>query len=291
LFLRNLQSARPDVEAFPNFDENLRAALRRETELLFQAVVREDRSVVDLLTADFTFLNERLAQHYGVPGVYGSHFRRVTDVGDERRGLLGHGSVLTVTSYPNRTSPVLRGKWIMENVLGTPPPSPPADVPALEENEPGKNPRSVRERLAEHRGNPVCASCHDIMDPIGLALENFDAVGRWRTREPGGDVDATGNLANGTVVSGPASLRAAVLTKPERFVAVVTEKLMTYGLGRGLEYFDMPTVREIVRNAEDDEYRFSSIVRGIASSDAFRMKQVQAPEPEPVLDATAASRN
>jgi hypothetical protein len=291
LFLRNLQSARPDVATFPNFDENLRRALRRETELLFESIVREDRSVVDLLDADYTFLNERLAQHYGIPGVYGSHFRRVDGLAEERRGLLGQGSILTVTSYPNRTSPVLRGKWIMENILGTPPPAPPPNVPALEENEPGQQERSVRERLAQHRENPVCASCHDVLDPLGLVLENFDAVGQWRVREPGGEVDATGQLADGTHVTGVVELRDAILRKPERFVTVVTEKLMTYALGRGLDYFDMPRVREIVAESEADDYRFSSLVLGVATSDAFVKKQVQPDDGSGLVEATTASRD
>ena len=287
LFLRNLQSARPDVATFPDFDENLRRALRRETELLFESIVREDRNVVDLLDADYTFLNERLAQHYEIPGIYGSHFRRVDGLSDERRGLLGQGSILTVTSYPNRTSPVLRGKWVMENILGTPPPPPLPNVPALEENEAGEAPRRVRERLALHRENPVCASCHDVLDPLGLALENFDAVGRWRTREPGGEIDASGQLADGTVVSGVVELREALLEKPERFVKVMTEKLMTYALGRGVEYFDMPTVRQIVADAADDDYRFSALILGIATSDQFRMKQIQAPEEPVTLEQVA----
>jgi hypothetical protein len=280
LFLRNLQSARPDVATFPNFDENLRRALREETELLFESIVREDRSVVDLLDADYTFLNERLAQHYGIPGIYGSHFRRVEGVPEERRGLLGHGSVLTITSLPNRTSPVIRGKWVLENILGTPPPPPLPNVPALDENEPGRAARSVRERLAQHRENPVCASCHDVLDPIGLALENYDAVGQWRVREPGGEVDARGQLADGTEVDGVVELREAILRNPERFVSVVTQKLMTYALGRGVEYFDMPTVRAIVADAEDADFTFSSLVTGVATSDQFRMKQIQPPETE-----------
>lgn len=283
LFLRNLKSARPDVATFPNFDENLRRALARETELFVDSVIREDRSVLDLLDADYTFLNERLAKHYDIPGVYGSHFRRIEVAEESRRGLLGHGSILTVTSYPNRTSPVLRGKFVMENLLGTPPPAPPPDVPALEENEPGREARSVRDRLAEHRENPVCASCHDVMDPLGLALENFDAVGRWRTREPGGDVDASGELANGRAVKGPLDLREALLEDPERFASVLAEKLLIYALGRGLSYHDMPTVRGIVRDAADDDYRFSSLILGIASSAQFRMKRVQ-----PVVMSDAA---
>lgn len=283
LFLRNLQSARPDVATFPDFDENLRRALRRETELFFASIVREDRSVVDLLDADYTFLNERLAMHYGVPGIYGSHFRRVQGIAEERRGLLGQGSILTVTSYPNRTSPVLRGKWVMENILGTPPPPPLPDVPSLDENEPGEAARSVRERLAQHRENPICASCHDVLDPLGLALENFDAVGQWRVREPGGEIDAAGQLADGTVVSGVVELREAILREPERFVNVVTQKLMTYALGRGLEYYDMPAVRAIVADAAGSDYAFSELVKGVATSDAFRLKQVQATEDETEL--------
>ena len=288
LFLRNLRSARPNVETFPDFDENLRTALGRETELVFGEIVRDDRSVIDLLDADFTYLNERLAEHYGIEGVYGSHFRRVTGLPEERRGLLGQGSILTVTSYPNRTSPVLRGKWIMTNLLGTPPPAPPPNVPALEENQPGKAARSVRERLASHRTNPVCASCHDIMDPLGLALENFDAVGRWRTREPGGDVDSHGQMPDGMPVTGVAELREALAAQPEKFAQVVTEKLMTYALGRGVDYYDMPTIRTIVRRAAANDYRFSSIILGIATSDAFRMKEIQPPEAAPDLRTSTA---
>jgi cytochrome c5 len=272
LYLRNLESARPDVEQFPNFDENLRRALRRETELFFESIVREDRSVVELLTANYTFVNQRLAEHYGIPNVYGSHFRRIAVEDDARIGLLGHGSIHTVTSYPNRTSPVLRGKWILENVLGTPPPAPPPNVPALAENSPGEQARSVRARLEAHRANPVCATCHNVMDPIGFALENFDAIGAWRTREPAGPIDSSGQMANGTPVDGPATLRAALTAEPEHFVGIVTEKLLTYALGRGLEAFDMPTVRAIVREAAQDDYRFSAVVLGIANSTPFRMK-------------------
>jgi hypothetical protein len=291
LFLRNLQSARPDVATFPDFDENLRRALRKETELLFESIVRENRSVVDLLDADYTFLNERLAKHYDIPGVYGSHFRRVENVPEERRGLLGQGSILTVTSYPNRTSPVLRGKWVMENILGTPPPPPLPNVPALAENEPGQAPLPVRERLKVHRENPICATCHNLLDPLGLALENYDAVGRWRVREPGGDVDSRGAMPNGTPVHGIVELREEILKNPEAFVSVVTQKLMTYALGRGVDYFDMPRVREIVAEAEADDYAFSALVRGIATSDAFRMKQIQPPESPDSLEATTASLN
>jgi hypothetical protein len=273
LFLRNLKSVSPDAELFPNFDDNLRRAMRKETELLFEHIMREDLSVLDLLTAQYTFVNDRLAEHYGINGVKGSHFRKVEIDGHHRRGLLGHASILTVTSYPNRTSPVLRGKWIMENVLGTPTPAPPADVPALEENEPGQAGRSVRERLAEHRENPVCATCHDVMDPLGLALENFDAIGRWRVRDEGGPVDASGQMVNGAPIDGPQSLLDEVTAEPEEFVRLVTEKLMVYALGRGLEAYDMPTVRQIARDAAEQDYRFSAIVSGIAHSVPFRMKR------------------
>ncbi len=275
LFLRNLRSARPGIEDFPDFDENLRSAMLTETELFIRSIVQEDRSVLELITADYTFLNERLARHYGVPGIYGSHFRRVGVPNDARRGLLGHGSVLTVTSYPNRTSPVLRGKWVMENVLGTPPPAPPPNVPALDENEPGGVARSVRERLQEHRGNPVCASCHDVLDPLGLALENFDAIGRWRLKEPGGDVDPSGQLADGTEVSGPIELREALVGRPEQFAGVLVEKLLTYALGRGLTPHDMPVVRGIVREAASEDYRFSALVLGVANSTPFRLKRAE----------------
>ncbi|HEY8518788.1 MAG TPA: DUF1592 domain-containing protein [Gammaproteobacteria bacterium] len=288
LYLRNLKSVQPDVEEFPNFDDNLRQAMRRETELLFESIMREDRSVVELLTADYTFVNERLARHYGIPNVYGSHFRRIDVPDPNRRGLLGHASILTVTSYPNRTSPVLRGKWILENVLGTPPPPPLPNVPALEENVAGKPPRTLRERLEEHRKNPICASCHDVMDPIGLGLENFDAVGRWRTVEAGGPVDASGRLADGTPIDGPVALREALTARPEQFVSLMTEKLLTYALGRGLEPFDMPTVRNIVRAAAKDDYRFSSLILAVANSVPFRMKIAAEPaEPAETVTQTA----
>ena len=273
LLLRNLQSVTPDTLLFPNFDDNLRRAFRRETELLFASILREDRSVLDLVDADYTFVNERLAAHYGIPNVYGSHFRRVAVTDDARRGLLGHGSILTVTSYPNRTSPVLRGKFVLESLLGTPPPAPPADVPDLEENEPGRAARSLRERLEEHRANPTCATCHAVMDPLGLALENFDAIGGYRTKEPGGAVDASGQLADGTPVEGPATLRDALLAEPEQFTRTLTEKLLTYALGRGLEHTDMPVVRSIVRQAAENDYRMSSILTGIVRSTPFSMKR------------------
>jgi hypothetical protein len=227
LMLRNLKGHIPTPGDFPNFDNELRQSFRRETELFVDSIFREDRSVVELLTADYSFLNERLARHYGVSNVYGSQFRRVTLPGDARRGLLGQGSILTVTSYPNRTSPVLRGKWILENILGTPPPAPPPNVPALDDNKAGEDARSQRERLEAHRRSPTCASCHRVMDPLGFALENFDGVGEWRVKEPGGRIDPTGQLADGSAVDGPIALRRALTRKPELFVRTVTEKLMT----------------------------------------------------------------
>jgi hypothetical protein len=224
LYLRDLKNANPDVTIFPDFDDNLRQAFQRETELLFDSVVRENRSVLDLLNADYTFVNERLAKHYGIPNVYGPDFRRVPVPGDARRGLLGHGSLLLVTSNPNRTSPVIRGKWILENLLGSPPPLPPPDVPPLEEK-PTAGAASVRERIEQHRANPACAGCHKIMDPIGLSLENFDAIGRWRRIDEGVTVDASSQLVDGTAINGPAGLRKALLDHPEAFVTAMTEKL------------------------------------------------------------------
>ena len=272
LFLRNLQSFIPDSDSFPNFDDNLRQAMRQETSLFFESIMREDRSVLDLLTADYTFVNERLARHYGIPNVYGSRFRRVAIQDENRRGLLGQGSVLAVTSYPNRTSPVLRGKYILENILGTPPPSPPANVPPLKETGDDGRPLSSKALLEQHRANPACASCHRVMDPLGFSLENFDATGKWRLKEAAGVVDASGQLADGTPVDGPTALRRAILKRPEQFVRTMTEKMLTYALGRGLEYYDMPVVRSIARDAAAQNYRFSSIVMGIVKSTPFQMK-------------------
>ena len=275
LYLRNLESSKPDSRLFPDFDDNLRQAFRRETELLFDSVIREDRSVLDLLRADYTFLNQRLAKHYGIPNVYGDHFRRVQlGPNSVRGGLLGQGSIMTVTSYANRTSPVRRGKWILENLLGTPVPSPPLNVPPLPETKPGAKILTMRERMVQHRANAVCASCHALMDPVGLATENFDAIGRYRAQsEAGGPIDASGGLPDGSTFDGVSGLRKAVLNRPELFVTTLTEKLMTYALGRGLEYYDAPAVREIARRARTDDYRFSSVVLGIVNSTPFKMRR------------------
>ena len=273
LYLRNLQHIVPEPRRFRNFDNNLRRAFRRETELLFASIVAEDRSVLELLDADYTFVNERLARHYGIPGVRGSHFRRVAVTDEHRRGLLGHGSILTVTSYANRTSPVLRGKWVLENLLGAPPPPPPADVPDLAEEDGSGPGQTMRERLAAHRANPVCASCHATMDPIGFGLENFDAVGAWRQSENGAPIDASGTLPNGAVFEGPAELRAALLARPEAFARALTVKLATYALGRGVEPFDAPAIRAILAEAAGSGYTFSSLVLGIVESVPFRMRE------------------
>ena len=279
LMLRNLKSHQPNPTDFPNFDNELRQAFRTETELFFESIIREDRSVLDLLDADYTYVNERLAKHYGIPNVYGSHFRRVALADGNRRGLLGQGSILTVTSYPNRTSPVLRGKWILENIMGTPPSAPPPNVPALKENDEGGQPESVRARLEMHRKAPACASCHNIMDPLGFALENFDGVGTWRVKEIGGKVDASGKLADGTLVEGPATLRKGLLARREMFVRTLTEKMMTYALGRGIEHTDMPLVRAIASRAGQQDYRFSTVVFGIVDSPPFRMKKAATEKP------------
>ncbi len=272
LHLRNVPNILPNSDLFPDFDDNLRQGFRKETELFFESIVREDHSVVDLMTANYTFLNERLARHYGIPNIYGSQFRRVEITDDARRGLLGQGSILATTSHAERTSPVLRGKWILENIVGAAVPPPPPDVPVLKPTADGEKPKTMREQMAEHRANPACATCHKVMDPIGFAMENFDAVGAWRTREPGGPIDASGNLADGTKIDGVVSLRKALVSHPDQFVDTLTEKLLTYALGRGLSYNDMPVVRGIVRDSAQQNYRFTSIVLGIVRSAPFQMR-------------------
>jgi hypothetical protein len=276
LYLRNLASANPDARTFPDFDDNLRQAFRRETEMFFESIMREDRSVLDLLRANYTFVNERLAKHYEIPNVYGSRFRRVTFGPDDHRGgLLSQGSILTVTSYATRTSPVIRGKWILTNILGTPPPPPPPSVPPLTEAAVNGRVLTVRERMAAHRANPACAGCHKLMDPVGFSLENFDAVGKWRGSESGVPVDAAGGLPDGSSFTGLEGLKRALLNRPELFVTTATEKMMTYALGRGTEPFDAPAIRHIVQDARGGDYKFSSLVLGIVNSVPFQMRRTQ----------------
>jgi mono/diheme cytochrome c family protein len=276
LQIRSVEQVRPDAGIFA-FDEALRQAFMQETMLFVSSIVKENRSLLDLLDADYTFLNQRLAEHYGVPNVYGSQFRRVTMTDPNRRGLLGQGSILTVTSYPNRTSVVQRGKWVLENLLGTPPPPPPPNVPDLKAAPNGKR-LSMREQMQAHRANPICASCHGRMDPIGFALENYDGVGRWRDDDAGAKVDASGKLPDGTEFQGPAGLRQLLLTKyKEDFLRTATEKLLTYALGRGLESYDAPTVRAIAREASKDNYRMSSLIAGVVHSTPFQMRKVSEP--------------
>lgn len=271
LQLRNVRNVLPNSDDFPDFDDNLRQAFQRETELFFESVLNEDRPVLDLLTADYTFLNERLARHYGIAGIYGSQFRRVTLHDDFRRGLLGQGSILALTSHAERTSPVMRGKWILENILGMPVPPPPPDVPLLKENKDREKPLTMREQMVEHRANAVCASCHKTMDPIGLALENFDAVGAWRTHDAGGLIDVSGELADGTKVNGVVDLRNAMVSRPEMFAGTMAGKLLIYALGRGLDYRDMPAVRGIVREAAQNDYKMSSVILSVIHSTPFQM--------------------
>ena len=277
LYLRNLRSLVPDAVEFPEFDENLRNAFRQESELYFESLLRDDRSVLDLLGAGYTYVNERLAKHYGIEGVYGSHFRRVDlegELAQQRGGILGQGSLLTATSYANRTSPVLRGKWVLTNILGTPPPPPPADVPDLPENGADGLPATIRDRMIQHREDPNCAVCHLPMDPLGLALENFDAVGRWRdTGEANLAIDASGQLPNGTAFYGLNGLRNILLDRSDEFAGTVTEKLFAYAIGRPPEYFDKPTVRMITRSAALDNYSWSSIIMGIVKSAPFRTRR------------------
>ncbi|HWB97479.1 MAG TPA: DUF1592 domain-containing protein [Bryobacteraceae bacterium] len=274
LYLRNLDSITPDMRLFPDFDDNLRQAFRRETELFFESILREDRSVLDLLRANDTFLNERLARHYGIPNIYGSRFRRVTlDADSMRGGLLRQGSVLMVTSYATRTSPVIRGKWILANILNMPPPPPPPNVPALKEHSGSGKVLSMRERMAEHRDNPACAGCHRLMDPVGFSLENYDAVGRWRTAENGTPIDASGGLPDGSKFQGVTGLQEALLRRPDLFATTVTEKLLTYALGRGVESYDAPAVRKIVQESRACDFRFSAFILGIVNSTPFQMRR------------------
>ena len=273
LYVRNLRGIVPDPEAFPYSDDNLMQAFQTETEMFFESMLREDRGVMNLLDADYTFVNERLARHYGIPNIYGSHFRRIHLADENRRGLLGQGSILTVTSYANRTSPVLRGKWVLDNILGSPPPPPPPNVPALRDPGPGGKVLTMRERMEAHRANPVCAGCHSRMDPLGFALENFDGIGRWRAAEGGTPIDPSGKLPDGTPFSGPAELRRILLTKEGEFVTTVTERLLTYALGRGLEYYDFPVIREVMREAAPTDYRWSSMILAVANSTPFQMRR------------------
>lgn len=277
LRLQDIDKVRPDPNFYPNFDENLAAAMRTETELFFNSLVREDRPLLELYRADYTFANERLARHYGFPGVAGNHFRRVPYPDDSRRGLLGQGSILVQTSLANRTSPVLRGKWVMEVLLGTPPPPPPPNIPALEETDEAKGGKflTTRERMEQHRANPTCNACHRFMDPIGLALDNFDVTAKWRVRENGQPLDTRGDFYDGTPVTSPAELSAALIRRPVPLVRTFTENLLAYGLGRRVEYFDQPAIRRIASSAEATEYRMSSFILGVVTSDAFRLKKAE----------------
>jgi mono/diheme cytochrome c family protein len=272
LEVRNVQSKAPDSILFSSFDDSLRKAMLKETELFFESQVREDRPVQDLLRADYTFLNEQLARHYGINDVFGGHFRRVTVTDERRRGLLGHASVLTTTSYENRTSVVLRGKWVLENLLGAPPPPPPPNVPPLKENDGRSKPTALRERMEQHRNNPVCASCHARMDPLGFALEHFDAVGQWRDTDSGAPINASITL-HGEEIQSPKAFREALLTQTDEFPHTVVEKLLTYALGRGLDYYDAPAVRELVREMHGADYKWSSLVLGIVRSKPFTMRR------------------
>jgi hypothetical protein len=270
LYLRELKNVKSDAR---DFSDNLRQGFRRETEMLLESILREDRSIVDLLDADYTFVDETLARHYGIPNVRGSRFRRVKVPSDDRRGLLGQSSFLLVTSVSNRTSPVSRGKWVLENLMGVPAPLPPPNVPPLEENGTGNEaPASVRARMEAHRKNPTCAACHKIMDPIGFSLENFDSIGRWRASDGGTPIDASGQLVDGTPLDGPSSLRRALLARSDVFVRTASEKLLTYATGRPLTAADMPVVRAIARDARRDDNRLSSLILGVVRSDPFQMR-------------------
>jgi hypothetical protein len=278
LYLRNVQKVWPNPDIYTEFDANLRDGFQKESELFFESMLKEDRSVLDLINADYTFLNERLARHYQIPNVYGSHFRRVALNDENRKGFLGQGSILTVTSYATRTAPTIRGKWLLENILGTPPPPPPPNVPslALKTGNEGKQ-LTMRQQMEAHRSNPACASCHKLMDPLGFALENFDATGKWRTMEGTSKIDASGVTPDGSALNGPADLRDYLLSRPDQFAATVTEKLLTYALGRGLEEYDLPLVRKIVRDTAPDNYKWSALIIAIAESTPFQMRRSREP--------------
>jgi hypothetical protein len=278
--LQDLEKINPDALLYPSYDHTLGEAFQRETELFFDSLVREDRSLLDLLTADYTFVNERIAKHYGIPNVMGAAFRRVSLAGDERRGILGHGSILTLTSVADRTSPVQRGKWIMEVLLASPPPPPPPNVPALEETKAiiAAKALSVRERLEEHRKNPACTSCHRVIDPLGLALENFDVTGAWRIKDNEVPVDASGDLYDGTKMNGPVGLRAALLKHADGVILSFTESLMTYAVGRRVEHYDMPAIRAIVRDAAKHDNRMSAFILGVVKSAPFQMSRTEQSE-------------
>jgi hypothetical protein len=277
LYLRNLQKILPNPDFFPEFDANLRNSFQTESEMFFQSIISEDRSVLDLISADYTFLNERLARHYDIPNVYGSHFRRVALNDENRKGFLGQGSILTVTSYATRTAPSIRGKWLLENILGTPPPPPPPNVPDLALKEGDGKPMTMRRQMEQHRVNPACASCHKFMDPLGFALENFDGTGKWRTMDGGGMIDASGVTPDGFPLNGPAGLRDYLMSRPDQFVSTLTEKLLTYALGRGVEEYDHPVIRRIVKESKPDDYRWSSLVVAIVKSAPFQMRRPQEP--------------
>jgi len=280
LFLRDLEAKKPDDLLFQDFDETLREAFREETRLFLDSVLRQNRSVLDLLSANYTFVNERLARHYGIPYVKGSHFRRIEfPAVSPRGGLLGQGSILTITSYATRTSPVVRGKWVLENLLSAPPPPPPANIPALktEAGDAGK-PLSMREAMMLHRADPACASCHARMDPIGFAMENFDALGRWRERDSGNAIDVSGSFPDGTRIDGMPGLKKALLLHPEEFVGTIAEKLLMYAIGRNVQYFDRPAVRAILRQADAGDYTFGSLVVGVVNSPPFQMRAAQGDE-------------
>jgi Protein of unknown function (DUF1592)/Protein of unknown function (DUF1588)/Protein of unknown function (DUF1585) len=291
LQLRTIEGSSPNEFLFPNFGENLRRDFRRETELFFQTILRENRSVTELVTADYTFVNERLARHYGIPNVYGSQFRRVAWPDENRRGLLGQGSFLTLTSLADRTTVVGRGKWILDNILGAPPPAPPPNVPPLKENKDGGKVLTLRERMEQHRANPVCASCHSRMDPLGFALENFDATGQWRARDGDATIDASAALPDGARFDGPRGLRSWIMAHPDQIVTAVTEKLLIYALGRGIEYYDAPAVRRIVKDAARSDNSFQSLIVGIATSTPFEMRRAQTKEDaKPAATSVAGGR-